>query len=119
MRTSGSEFELDPKDADNHYVHLTNNAVQKHSKTYGEFEDGNQMSFQMFQNYIDKHYQNKGINFYQNLLPKMKKIIKHSLLAVRKKLHTNSRTNMGNMSIGQKSMPNGQGKEHQSDSKVL
>lgn len=24
-----------------HYAHLTNNAIQKHSKTYGEFEEGN------------------------------------------------------------------------------
>ena len=52
LRTSGSEFYLDENNPDNQYVHLTNNAIQKFSKTYGEFEDGNQMSFKNFQKYI-------------------------------------------------------------------
>lgn len=90
LRTSGSNFSLDPKNPDNKYVHLTNNAIQKHSKTYGEFEDGNQMSFKQFQAYIDEHYADKGINFYRDCVPKMKKIIMHSLLAVRRKLNKNN-----------------------------
>ena len=84
LRTSGSEFFLDENDADNQYVHLTNNAIQKFSKTYGEFEDGNQMSFKNFQRYIDEFYPERGINFYQDWLPKMKEMIKHSLISVRK-----------------------------------
>lgn len=89
IRTSGTNFYLDPKNADNHYVHLTNNAVQKHSKTYGEFEDGNQMSFQKLQEYIDDYYPEKNINFQKDCVPKMKSMIKHSLLAVRRKLNPN------------------------------
>lgn len=84
LRTSGSEFYLDSNNADDQYVHLTNNAIQKHSKTYGEFEDGNQMSFKQFQAYIDTHYADSGINFYRDCIPKMKAMIKHSLLAARK-----------------------------------
>ena len=84
LRTSGSEFYLDDNNPDNQYVHLTNNAIQKFSKTYGEFEDGNQMSFKNFQQYIEEHYPERGINFYRDWMPKMKNMIKHSLLSVRK-----------------------------------
>ena len=48
LRTSSSEFNIDPNNPDDQYVHLTNNAIQKYSQNYGSFEDGNQMSFQMF-----------------------------------------------------------------------
>ncbi len=41
MRTSGSEFGIDLKNIDDAFVHLTNNAVQKNSTSYGQFEDGN------------------------------------------------------------------------------
>ena len=58
--------------------------------SYGEFEDGNQMSFQDFQKYIDEYYPDSGIDFFKDCLPKMKAIIKHSLLSVRKKLNPNN-----------------------------
>ena len=41
LRTSSSEFHIDLENVDDQYVHLTNNAVQKFSENYGEFEDGN------------------------------------------------------------------------------
>ena len=41
LRTSGSEFGIDPRNIDDAFVHLTNNAVQKNSTSYGQFEDGN------------------------------------------------------------------------------
>jgi hypothetical protein len=55
LRTSSSEFNIDPNNPDDQYVHLTNNAIQKYCQNYGSFEDGNQMSFQMFQDYMDSH----------------------------------------------------------------
>ena len=45
LRTSSNKFELDPEDPDNRFVHLTNIAVQKYSKSYGTHEDGNILSF--------------------------------------------------------------------------
>ena len=84
LRTSGSEFKLDGNNPDNQYVHLTNNAIQKNSKTYGEFEDGNQLSFDRLQEYIDKYHSDRNYNFKRDGLPKMKEMIKHSLLSVRK-----------------------------------
>jgi hypothetical protein len=48
IRTSSEIFVLDSRTLTNKFVHLTNNAIQKHSEKYGKFEDGNQMSFRAF-----------------------------------------------------------------------
>lgn len=45
IRTSGSEYGIDLENVDNAAVHLTNNAVQKQLDSYGQFEDGNQLSY--------------------------------------------------------------------------
>jgi len=37
-------------------VHLTNNAVQMKSGDYGRYEDGNQLDFQQFQEYLDNDF---------------------------------------------------------------
>ena len=39
---------IDLQNIDDAFVHLTNNAVQKHAVNYGDFEDGNQLSFPAF-----------------------------------------------------------------------
>lgn len=39
LRTSAFEYKLD--NCKDPMVHLTNNAIQKNSKCYGRFEDGN------------------------------------------------------------------------------
>ena len=43
IRTSTEEFST--SDRSNYFIHLTNNAVQKNSNNYGQFEDGNQLPF--------------------------------------------------------------------------
>lgn len=43
---SSYKFELDPEDPDNRFVHLTNNAVQKFSKSFGQHEDGNILNYE-------------------------------------------------------------------------
>jgi hypothetical protein len=48
IRTSGSEYGIDPENVDDAAVHLTNNAVQKNLESYGKFEDGNQLSYKRF-----------------------------------------------------------------------
>ena len=49
IRTSSSIYSIE-RDAINKLdVHLTNNAIQKYYKEYGQFEDGNQLSFGAFQ----------------------------------------------------------------------
>jgi len=47
IRTSSSEYTVD--DVEKKDIHLTNNAIQKYCTGYSKFEDGNQMSFPMFQ----------------------------------------------------------------------
>jgi hypothetical protein len=37
---------------ENAFIHLTNNAVQKQSQSYGQFEDGNQLSFDDFDSFL-------------------------------------------------------------------
>ena len=44
VRTSSEEYDLSGEKLDQVYVHLTNNAVQKYSKNYGKFEEGNIIS---------------------------------------------------------------------------
>ena len=46
VRTSSEEYDLSDAKLDQVYVHLTNNAVQKYSKNYGEHEEGNIVSMQ-------------------------------------------------------------------------
>ena len=48
LRTSSMPYNIDPLNPDDMFTHLTNNAIQKHSKKYGDFEDGNQLSYQAF-----------------------------------------------------------------------
>ena len=44
VRTSSESYDLSDQKLDQVYVHLTNNAVQKYSKNYGEHEEGNIVS---------------------------------------------------------------------------
>ena len=60
LRTSSYKFELDPGDPDNRFVHLTNIAVQKYSKTFGVHEDGNCLNFQQFEDYVKTMYPGKN-----------------------------------------------------------
>ena len=41
IRTSSEHYDLSSGNLDKVYVHLTNNSVQKYSKNYGKFEEGN------------------------------------------------------------------------------
>jgi len=45
IRTSSSIFNIYDEDL---FVHLTNDAVQKHGNNYGKFENGNKISFSEF-----------------------------------------------------------------------
>ena len=83
IRTSSSTFTIDETNVDDKFVHLTNNAIQKYSYTYGTFEDGNQMSFSSFKQYIGDDCFNKVI------IPQIKEIIIKSMLAVKNKINPN------------------------------
>ena len=72
-------------------MHLTNNAVQKHAENYGDFEDGNQLSFPAFQKYIDDFYPESGVSVYNHLVPQMHEVVLKTFNAVRRTLDPNRR----------------------------
>lgn len=89
LRTSSEEFTVG--NVDNYFIHLTNNAVQKFSNNYGQFENGNQLSFQWFQKYMEENY--PQFDFRTNFINRIKELIYMSLSSVRKKLNTTERRN--------------------------
>lgn len=92
IRTSCKEFSL--KNVANKFIHLTNDAIQKKSESYGKFEPGNKMSYQEFQKHFDQNHPDMGINMESKIVPQMKKIASDSIKATYrqldkyKKLHT-------------------------------
>lgn len=58
LRTSSYIYNL--KDHDNLYVHLTNDAIQSTDDKYSKYEEGNKLSYQQFQRYLDQNYRNKN-----------------------------------------------------------
>jgi len=61
IRTSCERFDMD--DLDNDFIHLTNDAVQKHSENYGKYEEGNKISYSQFQRYLDSAQPHKKYHF--------------------------------------------------------
>ena len=59
LRTSAFGYKLDNCQDD--MVHLTNNAVQMKSGDYGRYEDGNQLDFKQFQEYLDKDFNEREV----------------------------------------------------------
>ena len=54
IRTSSYEYDID--DIGDVLIHLTNDAIQKESNSYGRFEEGNKISYAEFQRYVDSIY---------------------------------------------------------------
>lgn len=69
--------------SDDPYIHLTNYSVQKHNSNFSKIEVGNEISFESFQNELDKR--ETKINFRKDIYPKICNIIKITEGAVRSK----------------------------------
>lgn len=67
LRTSSREYST--QQLANKLIHLTNDAIQKKADDYGKFECGNKLSYQEFQNYLDKTFPDKCVDFERDLLP--------------------------------------------------
>ena len=96
LRTTAFEYMLD--NCQDNTVHLTNNAVQKNTKDYGKFEDGNQLDFDQFQEYIDKDHNpnlikmgKPPISVRDDLVEDCKFVITKTLDSVKRKLDPNKR----------------------------
>ncbi len=73
------------------YVHLTNYSVQKYNKEFSKFEQGNEVSFNEFQNFLDKEYGKGFISIRENIYPKILDLIKIVAFSVKEKINTNDR----------------------------
>ena len=61
-------------------VHITNYTLQKHTQDFNKFEIGNEIPFNEFQRFLDSN--NISIDIKKDIYPKMKEIIKLSILSV-------------------------------------
>ena len=84
IRTSCKEY--NPKNITNKFIHLTNDAVQKKSDDYGKYEYANKISYVEFQRYLDNHRPKVYLNFFEDVIPRIKKIVKDTVFAVYKKI---------------------------------
>ncbi|RYE96190.1 MAG: hypothetical protein EOO41_04860, partial [Methanobacteriota archaeon] len=64
-------------------VHLTNYCMQKHSKNLGAFEEGNTLSFEQLQTYLDATYGAGYISIRQQLMPRWKEATLDAFLGAR------------------------------------
>lgn len=73
VRTSSHLFNLNEMaDID---IHLTNDAIQKQSESYGRYEPGNKLSYQELQRYFDSlPAQGRNLDIQSELIPRMKSI---------------------------------------------
>ncbi len=71
------------------FVHLTNYSLQKYNKSFSKFEKGNEISFKLFQEFINS--QKNPFNFYEEIFPKFIDIIKHTMLCSKNKINLNNR----------------------------
>ena len=72
--------------SDNTFCHLTNYSFQKYNSNFGKYEFGNEVSFSDLQKNIDINYEKK-FNFKNDILPKIKKIIKFTFESVKNKIN--------------------------------
>ncbi|EAR86536.2 tubulin-tyrosine ligase family protein (macronuclear) [Tetrahymena thermophila SB210] len=89
IRTSGQKFNLDNNQINNHFIHLTNNAVQRYADNYGEFENGNQMSLANFFKYCQAHHPNECDT--SKMHQDMKNIVYHTMNCVKRKINPEDR----------------------------
>jgi len=70
---------------------LTNNCLQKYGENYGVHEEGNTLSFQAFQEYLDETFPQLHINFWEHILPRIKDLMVDSYLSGKKEMHSGKR----------------------------
>ncbi|EGR30894.1 tubulin-tyrosine ligase family protein, putative [Ichthyophthirius multifiliis] len=78
------QFQQESDQINNCFIHLTNNAIQRFSDNYGEFEKGNQLSLQSFFEYCKKVDPNIDI---EKMHSEMKNITMMTMQAAKKKIN--------------------------------
>jgi hypothetical protein len=73
VRTASKEFTLD--DINDKFVHLTNDAIQKHADDYGKYESGNKMAFNDFTRVVQSQMPELDFDMYRDIVPQIKKLV--------------------------------------------
>ena len=71
------------------FIHLTNDAVQNKCEDYGKWENGNKLSYNDFQRYLDMKKIN--VKFVDQVIPKLKKIVQDTVKATWMKMNKEMR----------------------------
>lgn len=71
------------------FVHLTNYSLQKHNSNFEKFEKGNEVSYKEFQAFLDENVETTGkkVNYIEDILPKIKRIISMVFQSVKLKIN--------------------------------
>ena len=89
LKASSNNYDLD---SNNSFIHITNYSLQKYNKYFSKYERGNEVSFEIFQKYIENNL-NKNINFKDIVFPQFKEIIKHTIKCASNLINFNNRKN--------------------------
>lgn len=65
--------------------------MQKYNSEFSKKEEGNELSFAEFQKYLDYYYPHLQYSVQDTLMPELKKIIRHTMKAVRNKINLRGR----------------------------
>jgi len=92
LRTSSMEYTMDNRE--DMYIHLTNNCLQvKDKETYGKHEEGNVVSIEQFQEYLNEQFSQYNLDFNKDFLPRMKDMAVDCYLSAKQQLNPNKRPN--------------------------
>jgi hypothetical protein len=83
LKASSTEYDINSKDA---FVHLTNYSVQKYSEKFSNFEIGNEISFDEFQESLKTNY-GIDIDVKTEIINKISEIIVLTFNSVKKKIN--------------------------------
>ncbi|CAI2384528.1 unnamed protein product [Moneuplotes crassus] len=90
IRTSSTKYTSKSNDV---FIHLTNDAVQKHADNFGKYENGNKLSYHDFQKYLNSHYPEENVCFYRDILPQMRCLVADAFRSVYGKIDPFRRIN--------------------------
>lgn len=99
IRTSSQQFSLDDEDQ---YIHLTNQCLQTKNENYGTHEEGNTLTLEQFQEYLDSEEFKQSrpdlmlggenmVDVNRDIMPRIKDIVIDTFLAVKYKVNPNHR----------------------------
>ena len=80
MRTSTSKFTMD---STFNFIHLTNNCLQQFDKDYGKYEEGNTLSFEVLQKYLDIMFPQHKVSVNDHIIPRIKDLIIDTILSIK------------------------------------